>query len=205
MTYQLNDESFLKDVARHEVLVLRDNGVDRHIRFKRPGTICMHFDLITWPGHLCYTGDMGTFVFQRLDDMFQFFRRGDGERKYAIDMRYWAEKCLAADRADGIKEFSKEAFQSDVKEYFEQATEDWDEAKKRSVWREIEYDVLSRVDDGLYAARQALHDFDAEGFEFRDWERDSMVFTHRFTWCCYALAWGIQQYDAIKTPAKVAA
>ena len=65
---------FLRDVAEHEMIVVRDDGVHRHIRFKKPGTSCMHFDLITWPGYLCYTGDMGTYVFSRLTDMFEFFR-----------------------------------------------------------------------------------------------------------------------------------
>ena len=28
------------------------------------------FDIVTWPGYLCYSGDMGCFVFTRLPDMF---------------------------------------------------------------------------------------------------------------------------------------
>lgn len=54
--------------------MLHEDGIYRHIRFRQPGTMCMHFDLITWPGYLCYTGDMGTYVFTRLADMFEFFR-----------------------------------------------------------------------------------------------------------------------------------
>lgn len=72
----ITEETFLADVAAHQIHVLRDDGVHRHIRFKRPGTYCMQFDLITWPGYLCYTGDMGTYVFNRLEDMFEFFRTG---------------------------------------------------------------------------------------------------------------------------------
>ena len=58
---------FQHDIATHQVVILRDDGVYRHIRFKRPTTMCMHFDLVTWPGYLCYSGDMGCFVFSRLD------------------------------------------------------------------------------------------------------------------------------------------
>ena len=76
------DEQFLRDVAEHTMTVIREDGVSRHIRFAKPGTSCMHFDLITWPGYLCYTGDMGTYVFQRLTDMFEFFRT-DREYKSA--------------------------------------------------------------------------------------------------------------------------
>ncbi len=74
---QCDEARFLKDVANHEMQIIRDDGVQRHLRFKKPGTMCYHFDLITWGGHLCYTGDMGTYVFTRVHDMFDFFRMGD--------------------------------------------------------------------------------------------------------------------------------
>ena len=103
-TYQLTEETFLKDVDQHVMEVIHEDGVFRHLRFKQPGTVCMHFDLITWPGRLCYTGDMGTFVFSRIHDMLEFFRPD----AYAIaapfkriDRNYWAEKVDASGR-DGI-------------------------------------------------------------------------------------------------------
>lgn len=42
-------EFFDRDIAQHQMEVIRDDGVNRHLRFKRPGTMCMHFDLLTWP------------------------------------------------------------------------------------------------------------------------------------------------------------
>ncbi len=44
----------------------------------------MALTLSAWPGHPAYAGDMGSFVFARLDDMFQFFRtdRRDDRRRY---------------------------------------------------------------------------------------------------------------------------
>src|SRR5690348_13144744 len=99
------EQWFLKDVSTHEMIVIRDDGANRHIRFKRPGTSCMYFDLITWPGYLCYTGDMGTYVFSRLEDMFEFFRtdRDYNKRKgreLSINPKYWGEKLQAVDSAD---------------------------------------------------------------------------------------------------------
>ena len=36
------------------------------------------------------------------------------------------------------------------------------------------------------------------------WERNCKEYSHRFIWCCFALAWGIRQYDAGKSqPAPV--
>lgn len=29
-------------------------------------------------------------------------------------------------------------------------------------------------------------------------ERDFQKYTHHFLWCCYALAWGVQQHDDLK-------
>jgi hypothetical protein len=189
---------FLRDIARHEMQILHDDGVKRHIRFKRPGEMCMHFDLITWPGCLCYTGDMGTYVFRRLHDMFQFFRRTERAEPYRIDMRYWAEKVDAADR-DGVQEFSEERFKADVRDYFDQVTaddEDWPEDRKAALWQEISEQVLGAADDGEHWAWVALHGFEHDGFSFIDWDRSCKRFTHRFVWCCHALQWAIGVYDA---------
>ena len=70
---------FLNDVKDHQMTIVRDDNIGRHLRFSKPGTSCMSFDLITWPGYLCCTGDMGTYVFKRLPDMFEFFRTKSNE------------------------------------------------------------------------------------------------------------------------------
>ena len=72
--YACTEARFLGDVDWHVMTVLRDDGVHRHIRLKRPDSGSYWFDLITWPGTLCIDGDCGTYVFRRLEDMFQFFR-----------------------------------------------------------------------------------------------------------------------------------
>lgn len=90
--HQPSHESFMRDVATHEMTVFRDDGLYRHIRFRRPNTMRTHFDLITYPGYLCYSGDMGTYVFSRLDDMFEFFRTDRD-----INPGYWSEKLQAVD------------------------------------------------------------------------------------------------------------
>lgn len=194
------EDYFKRDIAKHEMMVIRDDGVNRHIRFQRPGTMCMHFDLITWPGYLCYTGDMGTYVFRRLHDMFEFFRRDAGRPEYRIDRRYWAEKLEAIDKGDGFQEFSADAFRAAVKDFFENATsddEDWPEARKTALWAEIESDILDRLDDeGEHGVFLALRDFRYDDFRFVDWEPGCKEYTHRFLWCCHALEWAIGVYDA---------
>jgi hypothetical protein len=219
----LTEQSFLKDVADHEMQILHEDGVYRHVRFKRPDSSCMHFDLITYPGFLVYSGDMGCFVFSRLRDMFEFFRtdrqyqKGDGLK---INLGYWAEKLQAVDGnrsyVEGVKEFDEDKFTRNVMEYLV----DWirnhrDETTKeerRELWGEVVNDVV-RVDGDSAGHRQqvAAHDFthrvnkEVGEFYFQDFfERDCTCYTHRFLWCCYALAWGIKKYDDSK-PAELAA
>ena len=43
-------ERFQADVARHGMTVLRDDGLYRHLRFRRPDCSAYWFDLLTAPG-----------------------------------------------------------------------------------------------------------------------------------------------------------
>lgn len=184
----LTKDQFLKDVASHEMSVLRDNGLYRHVRFGRPNTCNMRFDLVTWPWHLCYCGDMGTYVFSRIDDMFRFFRRKDGE----INEGYWSEKLEATDRHGGLFVFDKEKFSQIVEEWLDDVGAD-------SEIRESVHDqVLSGVDD--YDDREAhrtLSEFSHGDFAFHDsYELDFNRYADRFIWCCCAISWGINLYDS---------
>lgn len=216
MSAEFNLPQFLKDVDRHTLHVLRDEGLYRHLRFKRAGTMCMHFDIITWPGYLCYTGDMGAFVFTRLPDMLQFFRRAD-DRRYRIDFRYWAEKCEAINKGDGIKKFSHEKFAATVKRVVldwvrEQGRDVASKTERRELWDAVVSDVLQVDGDASgHAQCQAAYDFShvvnaGHVFRFHDsWEYNFDAYTQRFLWCCHALAWGISMYDeareAVQEPA----
>jgi len=199
---ECNETIFLRDVAEHVMEVLRDDGVNRHIRFRKPGTMCMHFDLITWPGYLCYTGDMGTYVFRRLADMFAFFRT-DREyhcakgRQLAINPGYWGEKLEAVSRyGEGYREFSMDLFEQAVRRDLESFTEDWPEEQKAELVQAVEDDVLNACDQ--HEAIEAVRRFDHEGAGclFDDfWEHRLEDYTFHFKWCCYALAWGVARYD----------
>jgi hypothetical protein len=219
--YACLKEQFLRDVGEHEMAVLRDAAVNRHLRFRKPGTICYGFDLITWPGHLLITGDCGSFLFRRLDDMFEFFR---SDRKSKDDLhlnpQYWSEKLIATDcngrRGGAATEFSKEKFEANIKRWFDdhfefEISEDAEpdeelvgnepvsiaarKARRDAIWAEIESAVLSHSDNEHQAA-QAAYDFEHDGFNFQDfYEVDNTEYTFHFIWCAYAIAWGIKRYD----------
>ena len=209
------EQEFLKDVAKHQMHILRDDGVYRHIRFKRPDSGCMHFDLVTYPGYLVYSGDMGCFVFSRLNDMFEFFRMGKDDWNYnrngglSINLGYWSEKLQAVDgqRSGGsAKEFNPEKFAkviSDIRlEWIRSGRLD-DPDDRRQLWEAVREQVLDRVEEGEHVAHMAANEFFEryadESFQFEDiWDYDFTDYTFRFVWCCYALAWGIKFYDDAK-------
>lgn len=219
MTREVTQESFLKDVAKHELTIVRDNGVHRHVRMKKPQSGDMYFDIVTYPHFLVYSGDMGCFVFSRIDDMFQFFRSGLREEgKLLINEGYWAEKLEATDRADGHKRYSADKFREyvrgKIKEFDEALLDgeekaDEDEVEEHSEARAIftnrlEELVLSYADDE-YPARVALTDFEWNGRRpFQDsWEVSFDEYTFRFVWCLYAIVWTIREYDRARAAGRV--
>lgn len=185
-------DRFAADIANHELTILKDDGLYRHLRFAKPGTRAMSFDILTWPGHLCYTGDMGTYVFSRVWDMLDFFR---GER---INPSYWAEKVLAEDKSDGVRQWSKELFKECLLESFAE----WAEGVDKEVTEDAMSDLRTEVIDGLDdfskdMAYKAVMEFQYQGKPlFQDWwEVDTDEYTFRYIWCLHALVWGIQRYD----------
>jgi hypothetical protein len=80
-------ERFQETISEHQLTVIHDDGLHRHMRCARPQSSDRYFNITTWPGFLCISGDMGCYVFQRVTDMFQFFRSDD----LAINPGYWAE------------------------------------------------------------------------------------------------------------------
>lgn len=204
------ETTFLKDVAKHQMTIIHEDGLHRHIRFRNPDSSDMFFDLITWPGALCYTGDMGTYVFRRLTDMFEFFRTNPKSPYLAakrltpgINLGYWAQKLEAVDRCAGLEEFNPEKFTRVVRAECVRWLVHCPKPDRRELLEAVKDDVLAYTDDGEDRARRAAIDFNHETptqqFNFSDfWEHDLNEYTTRFTWCCYALAWGINQYDASK-------
>jgi hypothetical protein len=195
---QPTEEQFLKDVAGHRLTVLHHDGLYRHLQFNAArNSWNMWFHLVTWPGVLTITGDMGTWVFSRVEDMFTFFR----SEKLAINPDYWAEKLRHGNFGgrDGAKVWDEDNFKERLLDQltdhysFEGAElEEITEAVKEDIFRqECKYDML-------IAARDFSHQFstDRRKFQFDSCDMPSgMVYSYHFIWCCYAIVWGIQQWD----------
>lgn len=202
-------QHFLKDVEKHQMRVIRDEGIHRHLHFGVPGTSCMHFQIVTFPGYLVYTGDMGSFIFQRTEDMLCFFRTSPAreERPY-INEGYWAEKLEAHDKHGGHEKYDADIFKRRVIKYFRDHCRDYSRSyeDRREMWEGIKSDVLCWADDGEVRACDALDEFDSHGLQFRDtFEWDFTEYTYRFVWACYAISWAVMQYDAAKVQTEISA
>jgi hypothetical protein len=191
----LDQSQFNKDVATHQMTVHRSVGVYRHLSFGIPGSSVMRFDVITWPGYLAFTGDMGTYVFRRLKDMFEFFRHD------APNFDYWSEKVEAEDRISAVREFDAAEFRAVIYDEWKQSREDYTHAERRAISAELR-EMLEGFDGSEEAAYQALSDFECHGYSFHDLgDYDFKIFTLRFRWCCYALVWAIKVFDALNVDA----
>jgi hypothetical protein len=210
-------ERFAKDVANHVMIVKLDSGLDRRLKFRNPTCSAYWFEIVTWPGALCIHGDMGTYVFSRLDDMFKFFRSEEGK----INRSYWAEKLQGDYRGRSSRgmEFSMDLFRAAIKDQFRRSWKGKCYSKeafdlRRECWDEVKDQLLAMSDDGEDYCIRAVMDyrfdmprgtgmFSMDRFEFHDfWENSFHEFTFHFTWCCRAIVWAIEQYDAAKAAAE---
>ncbi len=219
-------EEFLADVANHRMRILLNNAIYRHIHFRSAERGWNQwFDLITWPGCLTISGDMGTWTFSRVTDMFTFFRSSGGLK---INESYWAEKLQhgnfsgrqggkvwdqdAFQSRQGGKVWDQDAFQSSVLARLKARFEDEPE-KLAEITGAVEEEIFRRHDgDGPHMMRHALYEWSYE-FEADRWRTgydhqrtwkfqfdgmdipDGMEYSYHFIWCLYAIVWGIQRYD----------
>lgn len=209
---------FALDTAEHKMTVIQDNGLYRHLRFRKPGTGMYGFDIITWPGSLVIKGDMGTYLFSRTEDMFEFFGTGD------MNPGYWAEKTPGYGRKnESIKTYDAETVRGYIASYIEDAVSEAaadaecehddveDVAIATSKYRrrlmehinsELFPDTVDYFNPSLSEEEmhQALADFEFEGREFWSdtWEWDLTTYTHQFLWCCLAIPYAIRTYRSTK-------
>lgn len=115
--YSESAARFARDTASHQMVVLHDDGLYRHLVFREPTHGFYWFELITTPNQLVFSGDGNSYVFRRTTDMFQFFRSGiyrDGSLH--INPGYWSEKLTSGREA--ATSYSEKLFEEEVAETF---------------------------------------------------------------------------------------
>ena len=189
-------EKFLDDVKNHELTIHQNNGVYRHLTFANPNDCDKYFNITTFPNYLVITGDMGTLVFSRLYDMFNFFRSDD----LRINPDYWAEKIQSTTHEAQIASYSKfdlEQAKKNAQEYLNTYLEDNDDLSEEDrtlLLEDFELEILRSEDE--YEIVEAISNFNFKDFEFDEFRMDDCsVYTYSYIWLCYAIVWGIKKFD----------
>jgi hypothetical protein len=218
-------ERFPGDVAGHQVTVLHDAGLYRHLRCVPPDHSTWWFEIVTWPGSLAVRGDMGGgWIFSRVEDMFTFFR---GKGHGTINPGYWAEKLPDCGRS--VRVYSEGVFRARLDE----ALTDYDQAypdlaaehrrakaayatapeRERYPWKvhgpkePAELKTLAEVRElvadhdtyGQLASQNGAYELLRE-LEQADVVSDSYGWSMSdwdwpFLWACHAIVWAIREYD----------
>jgi hypothetical protein len=220
-------ERFARDTANHELTIVHDDGVYRHVKARSTKSgegWCCWFEVVTWPGALAIRGDCGSFQFARSEDMFAFFRL-DGRQ---INPGYWAEKTPGGERS--LKTYSEDVLREHLddwladyeSDYIADYPEDVDHDERQAAWQ-----ALPPAERGPMPApptmptptrlRKIIADHEeTEGLDFAEsarvlldeledlhvvegtWEWDLNDWDWQYLWCCYAIVWAIAQYDTTK-------
>ncbi|MEV7394900.1 hypothetical protein [Streptomyces sp. NPDC091215] len=207
---------FARETASHEMTVLHDDGLYRHLRFKPKEHSFYWFDLITTPGQLVFSGDGDSFVFRRLTDMFEFFRSGlmrDGSIE--INPVYWSEKLVS--ERDNVQKYQEDLF---IKLVWEQANhlieQEHVKPEQADRFRQAIKDDI--VEGGLCGtadeAYRTVEEFEfyndpSKEFDYRfqpdvrfedawEWFNATKDFDWWFLWVCRAIVWGIARYDRVR-------
>lgn len=197
-------EKFNADVEHHELSILHDEGLYRHLEFCQPSTSNCSFQLLTAPGMLCVSQGRGTYLFSRLEDMFRFFDSPAGK----INPFYWSEKVVAQDVHYPIRMYSEARFKQVVWQDFEDRKYSFDPPDQERLRAYLTENILQ--DQDIYCeigARRALrgvrfsvsrpHQATAvfDYSESRDW--DFKDYSPSFLWSLEAIVWGIDRYREV--------
>lgn len=144
-------ERFQSETATHQMTVLHDDGLYRHIRFSSPESSFCWFDLITWPGNLAIKGDMGAFMFARDPDMFAFFRAKAGWNMGRINPDYWAEKLPGG--RDSAREYDEDKLRAHLIEPLAEHELEYPNLLASYRVRLATYDALPYTERWPYALR----------------------------------------------------
>lgn len=201
---------FLGDTKNHRLTIHQNDGLYRHMTMRNPQSGAYHFNVTTFPGYLVFTGDMGSYTFSRLRDMFEFHRIDWDREVPTIDYGYWGSKAEALDRHGGETDFDENAFkQAALRAFWDH---DWTDIQtKRQVWEYDVRDIISGGHNNGQEATRAMMGVSYDRTSEYDWggSRTTTCFPFddfyeygqfkkpgfRLKWACWAIAYTIRCFD----------
>lgn len=201
-------DRFLEDTKNHELTINLDQGLYRDLTIAIPGCSDYHYHITTRPGYLFFSGDMGSFTFSRLPDMFNFFRSNTGR----INPWYWHEKLEAECKRSGSSTFDFEGVREQLKEYLSDYvedldTEDEDDQSKIEEATEAVDNFCNYLEESEWEYIHAINEWDPDfsgGLTLDEfWDSRPEKLTHHYIWACHAIVHAIKLYDASKINKEV--
>lgn len=104
-------DSFELNTEDHELQVIVEKDNHRIMKFAKRGTNCFSVTVMQTRGKICFTGDMGEFVFVNHNaDMLAWFRDN-------TSLAYIAEKCRAGNYSEYSEVMAKESIEMRVNDF----------------------------------------------------------------------------------------
>ena len=185
-------------IGNHQMTVLLDSGVSRHLRFSDDGGKKTNhwFDIVTFDEGLLFTSGFGCYSFSKrfVSDMFEFFRGRDSNSTYV------AEKITSKSESEEVfsNRIAKEYLLDSFSNWIDEKEIDEDEAKwlLNEFGDEFDEREFLSADD----VRRAYCEFDFAGylikFDFNDFYPYEL--SQKYIDCVDAIKWGIKKYDEYK-------
>lgn len=190
---------FISETRGHEMTVLHDDGMYRHLRFNNPKSGLYWYEITTTPGQLVFSGDGESFVFRVAPDMFEMIRRS--AESGGINAQYWAEKCMTGNaRSYSRQRFEESAWKqvADAEPQYPGLRDDVKEEIFDSPMFDVDYESAALMAVLGYEYHQTngpsgnrtpfrfkhIHEWDLQDF---DWW---------FLFACHAISDAIVKYDA---------
>lgn len=190
-----------KETADHELEIIVDSGVNRILEFRnKNGSSNQFFIVMQARGRICFTGDMGEFVFTNHDaDMLAWFHgnmslsyiaekcRTGGTRKFDEDSAKESIKMMVDDFCrDYIYDYSESGCDDDDDDNFEDALANW----QQSLYDEVLDDLDFESEDAFYRTAYNLSVRVDDSMKFEIDACDGigcMEYTGHFKWCVAAM------------------
>lgn len=193
----LSKQDFDKSVSEHEMTVLHNAGIYRHLRFKKPNSNNQYFDITTFPNHLVISGDMGDFTWRTWCKDADIFNGFSPNRLLAGKNKEFSSEALRGEINDVV-----ESCCEDIADHFEDYEgDDYENVNEfEQAFREEVSDYFDSCELDEYRCVSAIEDFssciipDCNLFEdfWSDFNAD--VPTYHYQWSVMAVYYAIEQY-----------
>ena len=180
-----------KAFERHVIIQNVSQGLYRHWRCSRPDSGMYAFNVITEPGRLIVTGDLGELILCRCPDMVEFVRSA------IRDLHYLSSKAEGTPTHEWSDDVARDWVDAEVTEIHAEMEADEplsEESKKKYAVRLEKYrEVRESIDEGEHSFDHAL--YESRLTDGCDWPR-VRTYSCEFLWIVEALRWFLARVPA---------